>query len=88
MSEKFRKIPDFDFCGIKWATVNGTAIAILADGHMNVSKARHLRDWLTSALPCEHKGPRRGTLTWGEPLKVTCDACGEEVPSTWVMGLV
>lgn len=27
-----------------------------------VAEARQLRDWLTQALPCEHKGQRSGTI--------------------------
>lgn len=46
-----------------------------------VAEARQIRDWLTQALPCEHKGARNGTMKWNEPTKMTCNECGAEVPS-------
>lgn len=86
MSEKFRKIPPFEFCGFKaWAGVAGDTdqAIVIGDAHMAVSRARELRNWLTAALPCEHKGVSRGTGTFGPggTLKMTCDECGAEVPS-------
>jgi hypothetical protein len=46
-----------------------------------ITEARQLRDWLTQALPCEHKGARSGTMRWNEPTVMTCNECGAEVPS-------
>src|ERR1700743_1421277 len=54
MSE-FRKVAPFQFCGIEYATVYGTALEIKTGGTMAVEGARRLRDWLTQASPSEHK---------------------------------
>lgn len=79
--KEFRKVAPFQFCGIEYAHVYGTALEIKTNGVMAVEVARSLRDWLTQALPCEHKGPRHGTVEWNRPCVMTCGECGAEVPS-------
>jgi hypothetical protein len=83
------------FRAVRHIEINGTPFAEVAPkremifvglGHeetdcFTVDEARQLRDWLTTALPCEHKGPRHGELKWNEPSTMTCDECGAEVPS-------
>lgn len=79
--KEFRKIAPFQFGGVEYASVYGTALEIKTNGVMAVDVAKRLRDWLTQALPCEHKGQRSGEIKWNQVSKMTCNECGAEVPS-------
>ena len=67
------------------ARVHGDRVSLATTGYLTLQEARSLRDWLTQALPCEHRGGRRGTWSVNEPLVMHCDICGEEVPAYWTV---
>jgi len=82
---KFRDVPALTHYDALGARVHGDRITLATTGYVTLQEARALRDWLTQALPCEHRGARRGTWSVNEPLVMRCDICGEEVPGYWTV---
>jgi hypothetical protein len=88
---QFRIVPDLIRNGLAAKRHSVDEIIVATGGRLDISQARALRDWLTSALPCEHRGSRSGTWSGTDPLVMRCDICGEEVsgyeavPHGWVV---
>lgn len=85
--KEFRNIHHLEINGVPFAEVAPAKLVMFFGVNhedsecFNVEEIRRIRDWLTQALPCEHKGSRSGTVKWNEATIMTCNECGAEVPA-------
>lgn len=85
----FRSAEPFQFCGTPYARVDGRSLLISERAFMAVSRARDLRNWLNTVLPCEHRvilnGFKRvdpfGKSDAMVEVKNECQECGVIVPA-------
>jgi hypothetical protein len=86
-AERFRSASTLDVSSLEvWIgqdqTIRVDSFGEDGRSYLTVAQARTLRDWLTSALPCEHFGSRTGFGDTSGQMRETCKQCGAVLVDT------